>query len=133
MGGRESFQSAFLDWLAMISGRIEALQSGVAEDGLSQSWSFASELWRLRRECEVLQRSLEALVLNGQLGHGQKAGTFELLHDLRWLLEISPSAPPALARQCLRIAQDRIAEEADVLCASARSTSHRAAQLVAVA
>jgi hypothetical protein len=33
------------------------------------------------------------------------------LQDLHWLLDISPSAPPALARQCLRMGQDRIAEE----------------------
>jgi hypothetical protein len=113
MVGHDPFPLAFLDWLALISSRLEAIESFSGEsDGLSPSREFARELWRLRRECEVLDGSLDALVHNGQLGAIQRAQIRELLHDLRWLLEISPSAPPALARQCVRIAQDRIADVA---------------------
>lgn len=112
MGGALSFPPAFLDWLALVWGRLDAIGAQEGEsDGTSQSREFAREIWRLRRECEVLQRSLDVLVLNGQLGPAQHAGMCVVLHDLRWLLEISPSAPPALARQCARIAQDRIFEE----------------------
>jgi len=113
MGGSDSFPSAFLDWLALVDGRLEAIEPSTGElDGICQSREFARELWRLRRECEVLHQSLGALVQNGQLGEAQGVQIGALLHDLRWLLEVSPSAPPALARQCVRIAQDRIADEA---------------------
>jgi hypothetical protein len=116
MGGSKSFPSAFLDWLALVNGRLEAIEPSAGEtDGICQSRDFARELWRLRRECEVLHQSLGALVQNGQLGESQGVKAGALLHDLRWLLEISPSAPPALARQCVLIAQDRIADEVQAI------------------
>jgi hypothetical protein len=38
-----------------------------------------------------------------------------ILHDLQWLLQVSPTVSPALARQCVRIAQDRVFDEVQVL------------------
>jgi hypothetical protein len=113
MTGSEHFRSAYSAWLALIRARLEALEYSDGEsDGLAQSQWNVRQLWRLRRECEVLQYSLRAQRLNGRLEMEQEARASSLLHDLCWLLDISPAAPPALARQCLRMAQDRISEEA---------------------
>jgi hypothetical protein len=113
MDGSAHFRSAYLAWLVLIRDRLEAMESVDGEsDGLVQSREFTRELWRLRQECQLLHRTVQIQRLTGQLVHDLEARTSAFLHDLRWLLDISPSAPPALARQCLRIAQDRIFEEA---------------------
>jgi hypothetical protein len=134
MVGRNSFPLAFLDWLALISSRLEVIESSAGEsEGISPLREFARELWRVRRECEVLDLSLDALVQNGQIRAIQRAQIRELLHDLRWLLEISPYAPPALVRQCVRIAQDRIADEAHALPDELSEATLRMIQSFAVA
>jgi hypothetical protein len=112
MSGSEPFRSAYLTWLALIWCRLEEMESFDGEaDGLAQPREFARELWRLRRECELLVHSMHTQRQCGRLAPEQEARAAALLHDLTWLLDISPAAPPALARQCLRIAQDRISEE----------------------
>jgi hypothetical protein len=113
MSGSEHFRSAYFSWLCLVRDRLEAMEYSAGDsEGIAQSRELARELWLLRRECELLLHSLHGQRLRGQLSREDEARATRFLHDAHWLLDISPSAPPALARQCLRIAQDRIAEEA---------------------
>jgi hypothetical protein len=77
------------------------------------------ELRLLRRESQLLERSVHIQRTMGQLGPQLQERVRALLHDLQWLLQISPSASPVLARQCVRIAADRIFDEVQAISAAA--------------
>jgi hypothetical protein len=114
--GRKPFRSAYLDWLALVWDRLEALDCpDTGWDGPIQSSGFMLELRRLSRECQLMERTVHIQRSMGCIDAQLQENARTLLHDLHWLLQVSPSASPALARQCVRIAQDRVFDEVQVL------------------
>jgi hypothetical protein len=110
--GRKPFRSAWMTWLSSIWERLEELDWPDHEsDGLIQSPRFMLELRRLRRECQLMERTVHFQGSMGFLEPELQDRARMLLHDLGWLLQVSPSASPALALQCVRIVQDRVFDE----------------------
>jgi hypothetical protein len=106
------FLPAYRAWIAIVRERLASLDD--REVGLEECVlpsDFTLELYRLRRECTVLDQSVRTRRALGLVEPALQVRASELLHDLRWLLGISPLAPPALARQCIRMALDRIGDE----------------------
>jgi len=112
MNCRDPLPPAFLDWLDQVQQQLVHLECENMGVGGGSCRGVAGDLWRLRRECDVLNRCLVILVESGQLRQGQRNRMSTLLGDLCWLLEVSPVASPVIARQCVRIARDRIQSEA---------------------
>jgi len=110
--GIEPLPPEFLDWLDYVQERLVRLESGRLEFPTVPSRGIASHLWRLRQECQRLHGTLGVLVDSGQIRSAIRPRMEKLLGDLSWLLEVSPWASPVLARQCIRIARDRIQDEA---------------------
>jgi hypothetical protein len=118
--GRKPFRSSYLDWLAQVWERLGDLDCpDTGSDGPLQSSGFMLELRRLGRECQLMERTAHIQRSMGCLDGPLQERVRALLHDLQWLLQVSPSASPALARQCVRIAQDRVFDEVQVLALSA--------------
>lgn len=118
--GRKPFRSSYLDWLALVWDRLENMDGpDTGSDGPLQSSGFMLELRRLSRECQLMERTAHIQRAMGSLEPELHERVRALLHDLHWLLQVSPAASPALARQCVRIAQDRIVDEAQVVAQSA--------------
>ena len=84
-------------------------------EGPTQSSVFMLELWRVRRECQLLKRTVHIQHSMGLLDLPLHHRVCALLHDLQWLLQVSPAASPALARQCVRIVQDRLFDEMQLM------------------
>jgi hypothetical protein len=119
--GRQTFRSSYLDWLALVWERLEELDCpDTGSDGPRQSSGFMLELLRIRRECQLMVRTAHIQHSMGRVEAALQVRVSALLHDLRWLLQVSPSASPALARQCVRIAQDRVSDEVQALAQSAQ-------------
>jgi hypothetical protein len=127
--GRQPFRSAYLDWLALVWERLEDLDCpDSAADGPMQSSGFMLELRRLSRECQLMERTAHIQRCMGHVEAPLQERVRTLVHDLQWLLQVSPSASPVLARQCVRIAQDRVFDEVQVLAQIAtQNTAPRAA------
>jgi hypothetical protein len=124
--GRKPFRSSYLDWLALVWERLEELDSpGTGSDGPMQSSGFMRELRQLGRECQLMERTAHIQRSMGFVDEQMHERLRALMQDLQWLLQVSPSASPALARQCVRIAQDRVFDEVQVLAQSAESTAPR--------
>jgi hypothetical protein len=122
--GRKPFRSSYLDWLALVWERLEELDCpDTGADGPLQSSGFMLELRRLGRECQLMERTAHIQCSMGRLEGSLQESVRALLHDLQWLLQVSPSASPALARQCVRIAQDRVFDEVQTLAQSAVETA----------
>ena len=103
-------------WLSTIWARLDELDwPDNGSDGLIQSPGFMLELRRLRRECQLMERTVHTQAAMGFLEPDLQDRARMLLHDLGWLLQVSPSASPALALQCVRIVQDRVFDEVQVL------------------
>jgi hypothetical protein len=118
--GRKPFRSSYLDWLALVWERLEDLDCPDTDsEGPLQTSGFMLELRRLSRECQLMERTAHIQCSMGGLDALMQERVRVLLHDLHWLLQVSPSASPALARQCVRIAQDRVFDEVQVLALSA--------------
>jgi ABC-type phosphonate transport system ATPase subunit len=118
--GRQPFRSSYLDWLALVWERLEELDCpDTGSDGPIQSSGFMLELLRIRRECQLMERTAHIQHSMGRVDATLQTRLRTLLHDLHWLLQVSPSASPALARQCVRIAQDRVSDEVQELARSA--------------
>jgi hypothetical protein len=116
MNGSKPFRLAYLGWLGLVWERLEVLDSpDVDADGPRQSAAFVVELTRLRREFKMLESALHTQCSMGRVGPKLEQNVRTLLHDLHWLLHVSPSASPVLARQCVRIAQDRVYEEVELV------------------
>lgn len=114
--GRQSFRSAWLSWLSLIRDRLEALDgSDSFSDAPVQPSSFTLELWRLRREFQLMERSVRIQCSMGLVDTELRERVPVLLRDLQWLLQVSPSVSPAMAKQCVRIALDRVSGEAEAL------------------
>jgi hypothetical protein len=114
--GRQSFRSGWMAWLSMIWERLEALDGPDSfSDAPFQSSGFMLELRRLRRECQLTDRIARIQCSMGLVDMELRERVPALLHDLSWLLQVSPTVSPALARQCVRIAQDRVHDEVQVL------------------
>jgi hypothetical protein len=114
--GRKPFRSSYLDWLALVWERLEELDCpDTGSDGPIQSSGFMLELRRLSRECQLMERTAHIQRSMGCVEPQMQQSVRTLLHDLHWLLQVSPSASPALARQCVRMAQDRVFDEVQVL------------------
>jgi hypothetical protein len=114
--GRQPFRSAYLDWLSLVWERLEDLDCPDADsDGPMQSSVFMLELRRISRECQLMERTAHINRCMGYVEAPLLDRVRTLLHDLQWLLQVSPSASPVLARQCVRIAQDRVFDEVQVL------------------
>jgi hypothetical protein len=106
-------------WLSAIWERLEELDwPDNSSDGLIQSPGFMLVLRRLRRECQLMERTVHIQASMGFLEPELQDRARVLLHDLGWLLQVSPSASPALALQCVRIVQDRVFDEVQVLAQS---------------
>lgn len=113
---RQPFRSAWMSWLSTVRERLEELEwPDRGSDGPIQSTTFMLELRRLRRECQLMVRTVNIQCSMGFVEQDLQDRVRWLLHDLNWLLQVSPSASPALAMQCVRIVQDRILEEVQVL------------------
>jgi hypothetical protein len=124
--GRKPFRSSCLDWLALVWERLEELDSpDTGSDGPMQSLGFIRELRQLGRECQLMERTAHIQRSMGFVDEQLHARLRALMQDLQWLLQVSPSASPALARQCVRMAQDRVFDEVQVLAQSAESTAPR--------
>jgi hypothetical protein len=107
-----SLHSAYLGWLALVWDGLDCLEQQDPEsEGFAQHQDFVFELPRLRQECRALGLSLHRRFASGLIGKTDHERMQRLLRDLLWLLDVPTAAPPALARQCVRIAQDRIADE----------------------
>lgn len=107
-----SLSSSYLEWLGLTWEHLEDLDAADADvDFPAQSPVFTRALYRMRRECEILASSVGTQHAMGTIDAMFAARVCHLLHDLRWILEVSPAAPPALARQCVRMGQDRIFAE----------------------
>jgi hypothetical protein len=120
--GRQSFRSGWMAWLSMIWERLEVLDGPDSfSDAPIQPSGFMAELWRLRREFQLMERSAHIQCSMGLVDMELRERVPALLHDLQWLLHVSPTVSPALARQCVRIAQDRVFDEVQAL------TQHHAA------
>jgi hypothetical protein len=114
--GRQSFRSGWMAWLSMIWERLEALDGPDSfSDAPIQSSSFTLELWRLRREFQLMERSAHIQCSMGLVDSTLRERVPAFLHDLQWLLHVSPTVSPAMARQCVRMAQDRVFDEVQVL------------------
>lgn len=114
--GRKPFRSAWMSWLTTVCERLEELEwPDSGQDGPIQSSRFMLELRRLRRECQLMERTVHIQCSMGFLEPELQDRARTLLHDLGWLLQVSPSASPALALQCVRIVQDRVFDEVQVL------------------
>ena len=121
-----------MDWLGLVWERLEELDSPDADhDGPLQSSGFMLELRRLSRECQLMERTAHIQCAMGSLDTSLQDSVRALLHDLRWLLQVSPSASPALARQCVRMAQDRVFEEVQVLAQSRSAVIERGSSRMA--
>jgi hypothetical protein len=104
--------SAYLGWLALVWDSLDALeQQGLESEGASQHQDFVFEMLRLRQECRALGISLRRRFASGLFPRADHDRMQRLLRDLLWLLDVPPAAPPALAKQCVRMAQDRIVDE----------------------
>ena len=118
--GRKPFRSSYLDWLALVWERLEDLDCPDTDsEGPLQTPGFMLELRRLGRECQLMERTAHIQCSLGALDALLQERVRALLHDLHWLLQVSPSASPVLARQCVRIAQDRVFDEVQALAQSA--------------
>jgi hypothetical protein len=104
--------SAYLAWLALVWDSLDALEQRDPEsEGFAQHQDFVVELPRLRQECRALAFSLHRRFASGLIAKADHERMQRLLRDLLWLLDVPTAAPPALAKQCVRIALDRIADE----------------------
>ena len=118
--GRKPFRSSYMDWLALVWSRLEELDCpDTGSDGPIQSSVFMLELRRLSRECQLMQRTAHIQCSMGAVEATLQQSVRSLLHDLHWLLQVSPAASPVLARQCVRMAQDRVFDEVQLLAQSA--------------
>ncbi|MEO8313555.1 MAG: hypothetical protein ABI645_02060 [Pseudomonadota bacterium] len=117
--GRKPFRYSYLDWLVLVSERLEDLDCTAESDGPMQSSGFMLELRRLSRECQLMERTTHIQRSMGNVEALLQQRVRALLHDLHWLLQVSPAASPALARQCVRIAQDRVFDEVQRLAQTA--------------
>lgn len=121
--GRHPFRSAWLAWLSLVWERLEELDcADDLSDAAIQSTAFVLELRRLRREFQLMERSAHIQCSMGLVDPELRAHVPALLHDLSWLLQVSPTVSPALARQCVRIAQDRVFAAATELRAETRTS-----------
>lgn len=104
--------SQYLAWLALVWDSLDALEQQDPEsEGFAQHQAFVSEMPRLRQECRALGFSLRRRFAAGLLSKADHDRVQRLVRDLLWLLDVPTAAPPALAKQCVRMAQDRIADE----------------------
>jgi len=112
--------SAYLGWLALVWDSLDNLeQQGPESEGTAQHQDFVFEVLRLRQECRALGISLRRRFASGLVPRADHEGMQRLLRDLLWLLDVPPAAPPALARQCVRMAQDRVVDEVQQVSADA--------------
>lgn len=125
--GRKPFRSSCLDWLALVWDRLEDLDSPAGSDGPLQSSGFMLELRRINRECQLMDRTVHIQHVMGYVDAPLLHRMRAVLHDLQWLLQVSPSASPALARQCVRMAQDRLFDELQQLAQCATESVERVA------
>jgi len=108
--------SAYLAWLALVWEGLESLdQQDPESEGNLQSQAFVVELMRLRQECRSLSAATRWRFTSGLVTQPEHDRVQLLLRDLQWLLDVAPPAPPVLAKQCVRIAQDRIFDEVERL------------------
>jgi len=111
-----------MDWLTLVWNRLEELDCPeTGSDGPIQSSGFMLELRRLSRECQLMERTAHIQRSMGSVEGTLQQSVRSLLHDLQWLLQVSPAASPALARQCVRMAQDRVFDEVQLLAQTAAS------------
>lgn len=113
--GRKPFRSDYLAWLSLVWERLEDMGPDSDTDAPLQSSGFMLELRRLRRECQLMERTAHVQGCMGYLEPQMHERVRTLLHDLQWLLQVSPSASPALARQCVLMARDRVFDEVQVV------------------
>jgi hypothetical protein len=108
--------SAYLAWLALVWEGLEALDQQDSEsEGTAQSPAFVRELLRLRQECRSFSAATRWRLSSGLVSESEHERIQRLLRDLQWLLDVAPPAPPVLAKQCVRMAQDRIFDEVQQL------------------
>ena len=122
--GRKPFRSSYMDWLSLVWKRLDELDCpDTGSDGPIQSSGFMLELRRLSRECQLMERTAHIQRSMGSVEPALQQSVRALLHDLHWLLQVSPAASPVLARQCVRMAQDRVIEEVQLLAQSAETVA----------
>ena len=108
--------SAYLAWLALVWESLEVLdQQDPESEGNTQSQAFVMELLRIRQECRSSSAASRWRLKSGLVSESGHERLQRLLRDLEWLLDVAPLAPPVLAKQCVRIAQDRIFDEVQQL------------------